>query len=417
MHTVAPVKLHSSPVLSWNVKFRKNVNNHVNINGCTTDIDIANEFADHFSKVYYNSHEDWTSRDSYYSDHEKCKQVSGERIGYCIESVSVELVDKCIHDLKKGKACGPDDLTAEHLLYAHPSLVVHLTMLFKAILIHGFVPDSFGAGICVPLIKDKIGYVNDINNYRIITLSPIIAKLFEMVVLSICDEYFVTDPLQFGFKRNMGCSDAIFALRCTIEQFTQCGSSIYAASLDIRKAFDTVHHFKLYRTLLSCGVPWFIVDVLCNWYSKMFVVIRWNGALSRTLCVQSGVRQGGCMSPTIFNMFINAFIVQLRQLSVGCFIGTEFVGCLLYADDIILLSPSIVGLQRMLDKCSNAASVLSLQFNTSKSHCIVFGKTHKATLPPMLLDGMVIKFDIMPCKREFYSACNVFSCTAPMWMS
>ena len=90
----------------------------------------------------------------------------------------------------------------------------------------------------------------------------------------------------------------------------------------------------------------------------------------------------------------------------------------------------------MLDKCSNVASVLSLQFNTSKSHCIVFGKTHKATLPPMLLDGMVIhwcssvkylgvhllsgrsiKFDIMPCKREFYSACNVFSCTAPMWMS
>jgi len=115
----------------------------------------------------------------------------------------------------------------------------------------------------------------------------------------------------------------------------------------------------------------------------------------------------------------------------------EFVGCLLYADDIILLSPSIVGLQlqRMLYKCSNVA--MSLQFNTSKSHCIVFGKTHKATLPPMLLDGMVIhwcssakylgvhllsgrsiKFDIMPCKRAFYSACNnVFSCTAPMWMS
>jgi len=99
-------------------------------------------------------------------------------------------------------------------------------------------------------------------------------------------------------------------------------------------------------------------------------------AITRTLCVQSEVRQGGCMSPTLFNMFIKAFIVQLRQLSVGCYIGTEFVGCLFYADDIILLSPSIVGLQRMLDKCSTVASVLSLQFNTSKSLCIVFGKTH-----------------------------------------
>jgi len=41
--------------------------------------------------------------------------------------------------------------------------------------------------------------------------------------------------------------------------------------LDIRKAFDTVHHYKLYCSLLSYGAPWIIVDVLCNWYSKMFV--------------------------------------------------------------------------------------------------------------------------------------------------
>ena len=50
-------------------------------------------------------------------------------------------------------------------------------------------------------------------------------------------------------------------------------------------------------------------------------------------------------------MFVNAFIVHLRELSVGCHIGTKVVGCLFYADDIIPLSPSIVGLQRMLYKC------------------------------------------------------------------
>jgi len=136
-----------------------------------------------------------------------------------------------------------------------------------------------------------------------------------MAVLSICAKYFVLDPLQFGFKRDVGCPDAIFTLRCTIERFTQHGGSVYAASLDIRKAFDTVYHYKLYTSLLSYGVPWIVVDVLCNWYCKMFVVIRWNGALSRTLCVQSGVRKDGCIFPTIFNVFINTFIVQLRELS------------------------------------------------------------------------------------------------------
>ena len=89
-------------------------------------------------------------------------------------------------------------------------------------------------------------------------------------------------------------------------------------------------------------------------------------------------------------MFVNTFIVQLRELSVGCYIGTKFVGCVLYADVIILLSLSIVGLQRMFDKCFEVASVLSLQFNASKSHGIAFGKTSKFSLPVMVLGGTTL---------------------------
>ena len=128
--------------------------------------------------------------------------------------------------------------------------------------------------------------------------------------------------------------------------FYQCGSYVFAASLDIREAFDKVNHYKLYCALLSCGVPWYFVDVGYNWHTKIFVALRWNSALSHIFVIQSGVRQGSCLSPNIFNIFINAFVIQLRELAMCCHLGTEFVGCLLYADDIILLSPSIVGLQQ-----------------------------------------------------------------------
>lgn len=101
-----------------------------------------------------------------------------------------------------GKACGPDSLSAEHLLYAHPSLIVHLKLLFGLIFLHGFVPDEFGSGIIVPLIKDKSGNLNDTHNYRPITLTPVISKVFENVILSICQHCFMTDELQFGFKKN-----------------------------------------------------------------------------------------------------------------------------------------------------------------------------------------------------------------------
>jgi len=47
--------------------------------------------------------------------------------------------------------------------------------------------------------------------------------------------------------------------------------------------------------------------------------------------------------------------------------------CILYADDMLLLSPTITGLQNMLDKCSELAKLLQLEFNVEKSHCIAFG--------------------------------------------
>ena len=64
------------------------------------------------------------------------------------------------------------------------------------------MPGEFGAGIIVPLLKDKLGNVNDVNNYRGITLIPVISKLFELVLLEICEPHLKTDDLQFGFKKD-----------------------------------------------------------------------------------------------------------------------------------------------------------------------------------------------------------------------
>ena len=74
--------------------------------------------------------------------------------------------------------------------------------------------------------------------------------------------------------------DAIFTLKSTVEYFTNRGSSIYVASRDIRKAFDRVDHYKLYKSLLEAGVAVIIVDVLCNWYSKLRYAARWNSLQS-----------------------------------------------------------------------------------------------------------------------------------------
>ena len=67
-----------------------------------------------------------------------------------------------------------------------------------------------------------------------------------------------------------------------------------------------------------------------------------------------------------------------------------YVGCLLYADDIILLCPTLTGLQLMLDSCCATAVELNLQFNAKKSHCISFGKLNHNVLRPMVLNNSTL---------------------------
>jgi hypothetical protein len=176
-------------------------------------------------------------------------------------------------------------------------------------------------------------------------------------------------------------------------------------------------------------VPTSIVNVLCNWYSKLTAQVRWNGCISKCFKVRSGVRQGSVLSPVIFNVFVNMFITDLRAAGIGCTVKQMFLGCLMYADDIILLCPTTSGLQKMLDVCYTTSVKLSLQFNVMKSHCIAFGKSANLCMESLnigtgciewcdsikylgmhIVSSKNIAFDINPIRRAFFAACNcVFS--------
>ena len=116
-------------------------------------------------------------------------------------------------------------------------------------------------------------------------------------------------------------------------------------------------------------------------------VIRWNNDISRMFAVKSGVKQGIALSPSIFFVFMHVFIGNLRLLDVGWHVNHQYVGFFLYADDIILISPSIIGLQQMLVICSATAKSLRFKFNGNKSHCLGFGKFASVDIGPMLFDN------------------------------
>lgn len=114
--------------------------------------------------------------------------------------------------------------------------------------------------------------------------------------------------------------------------------------------------------------------------------------LSETYGLGCGVRQGGLSSPALFNLYVNSLIDELSSSGVGCSIDNIPYNNISYADDMVLLSPSVNGLRKLLCVCENYAVAHGLKYNVKKSEILIF-KAHNRNynFPPITLEGLPLK--------------------------
>ena len=100
--------------------------------------------------------------------------------------------------------------------------------------------------------------------------------------------------------------------------------------------------------------------------------------MSDAFSILNGVKQGAVLSAILFCVYIDELIKELRGKRDGCWINNRYVGIAVYADDIVLLSPSLDGLQNMVNTCWQYAKKHHLTFSTnnnpakSKTKCMAF---------------------------------------------
>ena len=116
----------------------------------------------------------------------------------------------------------------------------------------------------------------------------------------------------------------------------------------MQKVFDSVDLVKLFRKSLQRPISALIVRILFHLYFNIKLRVLWNNVYSSEFLSLNGVKQGGILSPYLFSAFINDLILELVQNRQGCFIGHMFYGCIVYADDILLLAPSLRALRLCL---------------------------------------------------------------------
>ena len=209
--------------------------------------------------------------------------------------------------------------------------------------------------------------MNDIRNYRGIALSSLLAKLFDHCITGNQYDSLRSDDLQFAYKSKISAIHCVNSVNETVKYYINNSGKAYVCTMDASKAFDRVNLLTLFKKLFKRNTCSLFLRFFIYSYCNQKMHIKWNAAISCSFDTSNGIKQGGVLSPLLFNVYLDEPILLLWEQGVGCHMNDMFVDAFCYADDVTLLAPTGMALNAMLDTCTRFADTHNLLFNSSKT--------------------------------------------------
>ncbi len=158
---------------------------------------------------------------------------------------------------------------SEHFQFASYILPVLLAVLFKFMLQHSYLPDSFMLTILVPILISKTGNITSTVNYHPLALATLCSKIMETCLVSRLESFLYTNYNQFAYKRGTQLICVYICLKMQLDVILNIvACPVYACFLGASKSFDKLYHWILLKNLKQCGCPVYIVKVLVHCYQK-----------------------------------------------------------------------------------------------------------------------------------------------------
>jgi len=269
-----------------------------------------------------------------------------------------------------------------------------LLIAFNKILCEGYC-ESLSVGIIHALYKG--GECSQFDNYRGITVRPVLAKVFAMILESRLNQWAETNDLRAkghaGFRKDFRTTNNLFILCTLIKQARFQKKKLYTCCVDFKKAFDIVPRDLLWQVLEGLGNSGRILECLRSMYRQDQACLHHpEEGLTPTFFCCIGVKQRCLLSPLLFGLFIDGLEKRLNALEGDTppMLGQLAVRLLLYADDLALISHTPAGLQKQLDVLQAFCYERQLTVNVKKTKVVVF-ETRKSMCQAFQYEGETIE--------------------------
>ena len=258
-------------------------------------------------------------------------------------------------------------------------------LIFNKIFAHVSYPQLWAQNFLKPIFKK--GECWDTNNYRGIAVGSAMGKLFSLILLERLENRIQrTNPIsenQIGFKKGHRTADHIFVINTIVNKIVKVEKKkLFSAFIDFEKAYDRVNRNLLFLKLQRLGINGLFYRNIKAMYKNVSYLVKLTKGLLDRIGSSLGLKQGGVLSPLLFNLFIDD---MKKIFDESCDPIMDFVNPLshlLYADDLVLISSSQSGLNSCLVKLETFCDKWHLGVNIKKSKIVIFNPSGRKMKEP-----------------------------------
>ena len=284
-----------------------------------------------------------------------------------------------IRNCSVNKAPGPDCLLNELFKHTQNDCSDFILTAFNVIFDNHEFPNAWSHSNIVPIFKK--GDINSCDNYRPIWLTSLFSKLYTYILNKRLKQFTLDNNIipeeQAGFREGYSTTDHIFTLYSMIMLQFSKNKKLYVCFVDYKKAFDSINRQALFKILEANGINGKFLDAIKSIYQTVSASVSVDGLHSNTFYSSTGLKQGCLLSPNLFSLFMTEVSKALNADGVNGISFQENLNVifhLLFADDILLVSDSIRGLQNQLDILYFQSQRLGLEINNEKTQIVIFRK-------------------------------------------